>query len=404
LFFADPSTDRPADLHGARGAAHDVVATDAASTRRRSPFERWLGQSLARWPALVAPLIAAVVGVIAFYPTLPYVDAEGFHTAAAEGGGHSVPFGYLNARGLWRSGVLLWMHDPILAILAASGIILGIAWWRRESKHIEPSRRRAIAVTSAYALPYLLVISLNGEVYDRFLMPLLPYCACFAGGALAWIVARVRAELDTPLARKAATCAVAFAASAWPAYAAVQFARVACAPDTLQETAEFLRQNARPGADEILASPSLPLPLLFTPDAVRDDLEQPSGQVTPWIKYQGLLARDELAPRYAIRSLPRELVFKPSPDGVDRMRAYFDERRPDWVVVEYSRKMLGLPMMRAFMQVAMERGEIAFKSHGSAPAVLTLGPIDYQDIDDLALRLVETEAFGPPIVVFRVKR
>jgi hypothetical protein len=361
---------------------------------------RWRG----RWPALVLPIAAGVLAMVLFYPTLPYVDAQGFHTAAAEGGGHTVPFDYLNARGLWRSCSLLWIHDPILAILTASGIILGVSWWRRARQAIDSERRRALWIAASYALPYFLVISLNGDVYDRFLMPLLPYCACFAGGAAAWIVARVRASLVTPLARQLATGAVVFAAGAWPAYAALQFARVARAPDTLEQAAEFLRGHAQPAVDTILASPSVVVPLLYTPEAVREDLGDPTGHVIPWIMYQRLIPEQkDGVPRYSVRFVPGHLILKPHPDEIAVVSELLDDKRPDWVVLEISKKLKTFSTMRAFLEVVMQRGEIAFKSHGSAPAVLSLGGIDYQDADDDSLRIVETEAFGPPIVVFKMK-
>jgi hypothetical protein len=374
--------------------------------------------------AFLVPLAVGALGVVLFYPTLPYVDAQGFHTASPEGGGHSVPFEYLNALGLWRACVQLWMHDPILAILALCGIILGIdslvsrarsrgsqASSRGSRANASPrasadaARDRALWIAGAYALPYFLVVSLNGEVYDRFLMPLLPYCACMAGAAAAWITARVRESLSGESARRLATGAVVAACAAWPSYAAVQFTRVACAPDSLQQAAEFLRRNARPRADKILVSPSLPLPLLYARDAVTADANDPSGKVAPWIVYQSLLdPEDDRAARYSVQLFPGMVAAKHHADEPELVRAFLDEHRPDWVVLEYSRKMRGLSTMRALAQAVEERGEIAFKSHGSAPAVSSLGTIDYQDAHDLALRIVETEAFGPPIVVFRMKR
>src|SRR5262249_22259967 len=153
---------------------------------------------------------------------------------------------------------------------------------------------------------------------------------------------------------------------------AVQFARVACAPDTIRQTAEFLREHMRPGADKILASPGIALPLLFTPEGVRESLDDPTGHVTPWIMYQGLIpAQDDGVPRYSIRLLPGRLAGKPHPDELGLVNAFLDEHRPDWLVVEVSKKMRGLPTMRAFLEVAMQRGEIAFKSRGAAPAVLS---------------------------------
>lgn len=362
---------------------------------------RWIS----RWPALAVPLGTALAGILLFYPTLPYIDAQGLHTAAAEGGGHSVPFEYLNALGLWRAGVRLWTHDPIFSILTACGIILGVAWWCRERQQIDKARKRALAIAAVYAVPYFLVVGLNGEVYDRFLMPLVPYCACFAGGAAAWIAVRVRSSLASERSGQLAVAAVVVACAAWPTFAAVQFTRVARAPDTLQQTAEFLRLNARPTADKILTSPSIALPLLYTPESLLADLADPAGKVTPWIVYQGLIEpRDDGIPRYSIFLFPAKLASKPRADELELARGYLDEHRPDWVVLEISKKMMGLSMMRSLLRVVAERGELAFKSRGSAPAVLSLGPVDYQDIDDLALRIVETEAFGPPIVVFRMKR
>jgi hypothetical protein len=353
---------------------------------------------------------AALIGVLAFYPTLPYIDKQGIHTADAAGGGHSVPFEYLNALGAWRGARQVWMHDPLLAILALCAIILGAAWWMRERNRMAPERKRDLAVVAAYTLPYALVVSLNGEVYDRFLMPLLPYLACFAGGALVWLVARVRGELASPRTKAFVGAAIVVGCTAWPAYAAIQFTRVACAPDTIEQAADFLRAHVRAETgsqrpDVILTSPSIAPPLLYTSDAARADAHDPSGRVMPWVMYQSLLPESEGdAARYDIRSVPAVLALKSHDDELAVANQLLDDVAPDWVVLEVSRRMKNLPMMQGLLRAAQARGEIAFKSTGAAPAVLTLGQVDYQDIEDLSLRIVETEAFGPPVVIFRMRR
>ena len=45
-----------------------------------------------------------------------------------------------------------------------------------------------------------------------------------------------------------------------------------------------------------------------------------------------------------------------------------------------------------------------YRSQGQAPAVATRGPIDYQGVEDLALRLLDTDAFGPGVLIYRIRR
>jgi hypothetical protein len=193
-------------------------------------------------------------------------------------------------------------------------------------------------------------------------------------------------------------------------YAVDTFARVACAPNTIEQAAAFLRHNARSesGAtrsDVILTSPSITPPLLYTSESVRSDAADPSGRVTPWIKYQSLLApgAGDTA-RFDVRSVPTAIALKPHDDELALARKLLDEVEPDWVVLEVSKKMKNLPMMWSLLRAVEERGDVAFKSRGAAPAILSLGTIDYQDIEDLSLRIVETGAFGPPVVVYRMRR
>jgi len=102
--------------------------------------------------------------------------------------------------------------------------------------------------------------------------------------------------------------------------------------------------------------------------------------------------------------VPAVLALKSHDDELAVANQLLDDVAPDWVVLEVSRRMKNLPMMQGLLRAAQARGEIAFKSTGAAPAVLTLGQVDYQDIEDLSLRIVETEAFGPPVVIFRMRR
>lgn len=341
--------------------------------------------------ALAAPLAAALLA-LAWYTNRPYVDAQGIHLARAEGGGHTLSFEQMDFLGTWRGARMLFEHDPVLSVLAAGGLLLLLARARPLWRAADEATRRASLVAAGFALPYLLVITIQGEVYERFLIPLLPFLAILAASAAGWIW---RAKLARPLVGAALLLALVSSA---------QFVRLARAPDTWEQAAAFLREHSTPG-QRIALFPDNALPLLYSPDSVRAQLEDRAQANVPWVTYQATIPA--LAPgtrTYEVTSFPAPIALRAKEPDVALMRRWLAEERVDWLVVEFSRRMWRAPLLPSLEEAARAEGELCFTTHGSAEHELELGPAEYQAIERFFARQLAQDALGPQLRVWRITR
>lgn len=357
-------------------------------------------------PLLVAGIvaIAAFAAAAPFYPRLPYVDEQGIHLAPEKGGGHIVLFSLVSLRGFWLAARLLWMHDPILATLGLAGAILGIDRLLRGRRAMPRGDKLDLAVLASYALPYFAVVGINAEIYERFLLPLLPYVACLAALAWLWVVAQLRERVRDAWLQASAGFLVGAVFLGFPTLVALRYARAAAADDTLEQAAAWIRSNVEPGSS-ILITPGTDLPLLYEPETLRTDLQDPAGQSLPWLCYQGLLPPDDPGvPRYKLRLFPAAMAAPSFGLDPERMEIYVRESGAGYVVFEFSRKMRNLPIIRSLHHAAVKLGDRVFRSHGQAQSLAGLGPIDYQNVEDMAQRLLAMDAFGPGVVIYKIRR
>jgi hypothetical protein len=345
---------------------------------------------------LVAGLACAAAGCVAlaFFPGLPYVDAEGVHLGATEVGAHTIHPSFSNFGGIPRVARMLWEFDPLLAVLAPIGAIVACFPFVRVGGG---GRKPDLAVVFAYVVPYLGALVLDPNVQERFLLPLLPYLACLAAYALAWIAARIPGPPALGSLAAAALLAV-------PAWVAIRYVRVACAPDHYASAAGWIRGHADP-KDRILATPGAILPLLVDADSLREDQADPSLLAHPWLVYQTLLPASLPGdPRWRIHWIPisawkgrRELTLDQSKELIRREEA-------DLVLIENSYRMHVYFPTQELERAAAELGELVYRSDGTIP-----GPDDglifeYSGSRQLAQRLLTAEAFGPGIRIYRIRR
>ncbi|HEV8114555.1 MAG TPA: hypothetical protein VGR31_17435 [Planctomycetota bacterium] len=339
--------------------------------------------------------LAAAAAAFAFYPGLPYVDAHGVHLGPDQGGAHWIQPSLANLGGIPALTRLLWEHDPLLLALAPIGAIVAFVAVRRRRALADAGERLDLAVVLAYVVPYAGVLALDPNVHDRFLLPLIPYLACLAAAALAWLFAG---------AHRAVALAAGAALVAVPLVVASCFARTAASPDTLERAADWIRREVDP-KERILTTPGTVLPLLVEADTLREDLEDPTELTLPWIAYQRLLPPTRGGDRgWKLRLLPVARRFDPHNLDVERAKAWIRETGADLVLVEDSQRIRSLYSGDAIERAARELGELVYRSDGRIPALGDTGPIEYQGARDLAKRLLTADAFGPGILVFRIHR
>lgn len=330
--------------------------------------------------ACLAPFAAVAVGLL-FIPGGLGIGSAGVKM----GRGHTIPFEGLDGSGLAAWPRFLWDHDPLLAILAALGLLLALF-------SIRSAPRARWLVVAAYALPYVTVISLDKNVADRYLLPLYPLAAILAALAASWLQRRTRGRLD-----EGAVCGALLALPLW---VSCSFTWIGRRPTTLQQLGNWLEQQPGSTSKKLLLAPSVSPPLFPTALALQHQLDTTTGRSQPWFYYLGRLAHvPQSAPGYPLETIALEYYARAH--SAEEVERYLDEQRPDWVVIEVSRRMFtfaGLPSLR---EVLRRRGTLLATLSGEGGNHIGDVPIDYQGADELARRVLSADCFGPPLEVYR---
>jgi len=365
-----------------------------------------------RWSERLACVVLVPFGALClaslYYVRLPYIDSEGLHLAGA--GSHTIASENVTGTGLAQWVSLLRMHDPVIAILAACGAVLAAGRLATRRAHTSLHGRRALWIVAAYAVPYAAVISIDSEVYERFLLPLMPCVAFCAAAAVMWAGERAgslmsaisRGARGARLAQGVVVALAILAAIAQPAYAALRFVLAARAPDTYEQCVEWLEHEPHARSARILVSPTFAVPVFWGEAGLRAHEEAERKTLMPWLIYQTLMPASERRPSFELYAFPLEIMTREDTDTTP-VKRLFERLQPEYVVIEAGPRTNYWPMLRALHQMAVAYGDLVFESHGESPDVETLGPLEFQDVTDLAARIVKTRAFGPKILVYRIR-
>ena len=387
----------------ARIAAAGLLAAASAATLQNGLFTMLplaAGIALSGAPrrllsAGLVPIAACAVALL-FYPGVPTIDAQGIHLGSIAGGAHSIRPS-LGLGGLPILARLAWEYDPPLVLLACAGLVLGLARLRA----LPRERALDLVVVLAYAVPYAAALAFDPRILERFLLPLIPFLACLAALAVARLVDRLAGP---GRARNALAVAVGSACFLPPLLVSARFVRLAAGEDTLEQAANWIRGHVDPMAP-ILSTPLTILPLLIAEEELREDLEDPTELAIPWMAYQRLLPADLPGDvRWRIRLIPVAKRFDPHGMDAERAEAWIDDTAAGYVLLadlRLLRKEFGL---EAFESAARGRGELAFEVRGELPSPEDVGPVDYQGARRFWLRLLDTEAFGPGVRIYRIRR
>lgn len=316
------------------------VAAFLLRSRRALRSSPWL---------VVLSILLLVAAMWAFYPSMGGTsDTWGpasrmplaIHGSTIFLMGHVIHLQYFNGEGVPVLVGSLWAYDPLIAVMASLGAVLGLAamWQKRRSPSPERASRAIpedLLVVLSYAVPYAIVIGLYYFSTQRFVLPLLPFLACLGAYALrsAWVFCRAHGRWP-----RTAAAAGIVAILAVQTFAATKLSWIRSRPDTATEAASWIRTHLRPGVDRILVSPGFELPLLQTPDALERNKPISANPNERWFAYQisAVCRSDTTSDRY-------ELITLPIAETEARDRALADPARfirdldADWIVIEVHR-------------------------------------------------------------------
>lgn len=336
--------------------------------------------------AALLPAIAVATSVWA-YPFALDVLENGLRLGGS--GAHEVRFGAADFSGFGELARRLAEHDPALCLYVAGGLASVLVRFRASARALVTNRD--LGVACAYAIPYLAVVGPLNEVFERFLLPLLPWIATLGAA----VIVRLAGSRPWRIA------AVGGLAVSVPLLLLLQFARVSAAPDSAQLVARWLAGAAGSVEAPLIASPGLVLPVAFDEASLRADLAEQAGRASVWPKYQGTRPEAEFpgwrVPHYMT---PGRLAQKPH----EGLAAWVDGLRPRYVVLEISKKNLFLAGGRELAEIARARGTLVLRTTGEAPGIEQLGLLHYQAMDGFVRRLLRTERFGAALEVWELPR
>ena len=358
-----------------------------------------------RWFDPLAAIPLALVGLVVpvFYPFFldeqKMAAPEGVELGADAVGftHHSVAFDAFDGSGFATVVRSLWTWEPVLALLVGAALLVGLATLGH--RRMSATRRGDLLVTLSFCLPYLIVIGLYAETYERFLLPLIPFLCVFA--------AQVPSHLSRAPAWRKPVAALAVAAVLVSGYAAARMAWVRTQPDTLEQVAAWLEQHAEPASEAVFVFPppmDLPLGRDATSLGVRG--ERPTPLFSLWSKYQSRLEDGGPVPRWSMRWIVGKPDERRRTDdaAVDEL---LDRYGPGLYVVQVMTERAP-PFVERMRAGLLRRGELLERFSPDPDPWSSDYPFFEQDElvpgwPHVFARLLRARAVGPVVEVFRVE-
>lgn len=350
-------------------------------------------------PRALLALALIAVSLPYFYPYWFTERAADFGTQSGvfKMGAHPVFLNDVDGRGFHILLRTLWYYDPLLLAPALLGLFVLAQRWRTSLCNPD------LIVALSFVLPYLLVVGLYHHVYERFLMPLLPYLACLA----AWGLARSwqRHAGRSVRAAIAATAALALLGSAWGSWRLIE---ARGAPTTQELAARWLEQNLDPARARVVLTPPLDLPLARRAEGLLVNGEPPARHSKYyWALYQ--LALDE-----AQRPRPQWDLAWLRAGSMEELQAL--EREPlavlermgaDHAVIEVFLPGRNLPAATLLRDALLAGAERVARFTPDRRDDRSENPFGYEDMahvkaEHFLLRTLQAERTGPVIEIYRL--
>jgi hypothetical protein len=366
------------------------------------------GGRLLDWRAL--PALALLAASLPYF--YPFWFGEERATFGSQGkvfmlAAHPIFLKEFTGRGFFILARTLWFYDPVMLLLVVTGLcVFARAVWMRRSRVPPPDardRRADLLVVLSFVLPYVFVVGIYQHVYERFLLPLLPYLACVSAWGLACLWDRSRATV----ARTLVALGVLLGVLA-PAYGAWRLIEVRGAPTTNEVAGRWLEEHLDLANANVVLTPSLDMPLARHAEGLLVNGTPPSRRSKYyWARYQ----------------IELELQRRPQPQWkLDWLRVgslaelQELEREPlevlarkgaDYAVIEVFAMGRNLPVATLLRSALQQGAERVARITPDGRDDYSENPFGYEDMahvppEHFLLRTLQAQRTGPVIEIYRL--
>jgi len=317
--------------------------------------------------------------------------------------GHVVKWSRFNGGGLETTLTTMRSYEPVLSALLILALVVYVATRflprARDGEAEAPDRGKEALIVLAFVLPYGFMISLWEENYERFVIPLLPFLACFVAWAGRELTRRSGGALRTAVVGLFLLCLTL------PGYASARLSWLRHVPDTAERAAEWIRENVDPASDHVFVTPWWDLPLVRTQETLHEKVGGKAFHViSPWKAYQAGLEPEVLpGPHWRLTTM----VVLPRFDGqtVEGLREYLDYFGSGYFVIDAKKR--GHPWMKWMSDELAARGELVQRISPDKDEWAWNYPLFDQDgvepdWPDFTPRVLKARSVGPVIEIYRV--
>lgn len=389
------------------GAA--VLSSTAAAHLLRSGT-RGVGWLRSLWDPRILIALAVVLACVRYFYSFyfeTHIELSGVQEEASLEGerltvaGHEINLANFNGAGFPYLLGKMWSYElATLVLLGLATVVFG----RRLIRGAIPWREldRDLLVAAAFALPYLFVIGIFEDSYERFLIPLLPFFACFG----AWGAGTVVRAMPAGGARKSAIAGT-LALLLLTATVGAKLAWLRSSPDTMDRAATWIEQNLDPDSDKVHLATTLGLPL----SRQKHNLSRKAaGHLTfnRFSKWTTYLARMEgklgPPPRYDVSWMVPDFGRFEAKDP-NSLHAYLESVGPGYFVIEA--KSYGHLWMPYLVETLSRMGPRVARFSPDAGDAGWEYPLLYQDEDKqtgdwphMTWRILCAQSIGPVIEIY----
>ncbi len=322
--------------------------------------------------------------------------------------GHDVYLQYLNFDGVKNVANALTGYEPVLTAVCLVGLICFVVRLSLRPGAPAFDHPRDVWVMLSFVAPYAFVLCVYQLSYQRFVIPLLPYLACFA----AWTLSSLVGWLSNA---KRSTRAVAAALVCLPLGAqatfAVRLAQVRAEPDTVARATEWFRDehNFDRTKERLVVAPPLDLALPQEPELLSRNSKGVFVDSFPWLRLQTRMSEEQ-------RPLERyRLVRMPLAFPADRKRAsaapleFVRTLNADFAVVHTLEVTRFDPSFAAVRDALLSDAQLVARFAPDDEGAHHEIPLDYEDFEHFpplpwAWRTLFAHSTGPVVEIYKLAR